>query len=506
EEVNFEVQEPAEASRGMKRSDGPSSEAYVAPLKCPRSAMQQLAEMRPKASATAWQRPGKSSAGGETTWALKELAEVRQKLVAAEEALCQEKSLRTNLQEKQDLEEKQVQKLQASLQEQQEQLREQQCLANEKLQQLQAQLNAENMRRICAEEQLKKLRPLTNSVNHGAFWQYELDGCWHAFTPEGSEQMHRAYEAYLVDGQRCCTATIVAGGVARLVDFRRMTQQHAITKKVRKIRIRMGVPAQWESGPSVLLTQSDNLESCYVEVKDRPMLDWIRVVLTKTGHFRDRSTPCFCMQKATVKSVHRIENFRLWHRYQARLAAMREDHAKYNVSVQHTDLELDFSIPSGVMTRSQSYLSCGEPMASDVQEKILLHGTSWENADAIVMDGFDHRTCARGMYGDGVYFAGAACKCHQYTCQTHSGKACSCKHERTLIIARVALGDAFHASQTRKGERRPPNRDGATGTHGSVVVNPGPIHGHHNPNQIHQEFVIFDREQAYPAFVVQYVL
>eukprot|EP00439_Symbiodinium_sp_Y106_P071462 s811_g12.t2 len=320
--------------------------------------------------------------------------------------------------------------------------------------------------------------------------------------------MHRAYVAYLADGQKCCAATIVAGGVACLVDFRRMTQQHAYTKKVRNIRIRMGVPVEWESGPSVLLTQSDNLESCYVEVKDVLMLLRIHKILRQTSHigFRDRSSACFCMQTAKVKSVHRIENFRLWHRYQARLAAMREDHAKYNVSVQHTDLKLDSATGSACMTFNQSYLNCGEPMASDVQEKILLHGTSWENADAIVMDGFDHRTCARGMYGDGVYFAAAACKCHQYTCQTHSGKACSCNHERTLIIARVALGDAFHASQTRKGERRPPKRAGATGTHGSVVVNPGPIQGHHNPNQIHQEFVIFDREQAYPAFVVQYVL
>ena len=66
------------------------------------------------------------------------------------------------------------------------------------------------------------------------------------------------------------------------------------------------------------------------------------------------------------------------------------------------------------------------------------------------MDGFDHRTCNRAMYGEGVYFAGAACKSHQYTCSAHTGKACKCKQERTLIIARVALGDAFVASQTRQ--------------------------------------------------------
>ena len=122
------------------------------------------------------------------------------------------------------------------------------------------------------------------------------------------------------------------------------------------------------------------------------------------------------------------------------------------------------------------------------------------------MHGFDHRTCTRGMYGDGTYFAGAACKSHQYTCSKHSGKACACKSERTLIIARVALGDAYYASATLHGERRAPERMSASGNHDSVVVNPGSITGHHNQIQVHQEFVIFDREQAYPSFVVQYLV
>ena len=30
------------------------------------------------------------------------------------------------------------------------------------------------------------------------------------------------------------------------------------------------------------------------------------------------------------------------------------------------------------------------------------------------------------------------------------------------------------------------------------------INGHHNQEQVHQEYVIFDREQAYPSYVVQY--
>ena len=150
--------------------------------------------------------------------------------------------------------------------------------------------------------------------------------------------------------------------------------------------------------------------------------------------------------------------------------------------------------------------SAKEPLAPDVDEKVLLHGTSWENANWIVRDGFDHRASSKsGLYGSGVYFAGAACKTHQYTCDWHKGWACDCPGERTLIIARVALGDSYLTHRTLRGEGRPPNRDG-NGAYDSVHVNPGPVLGHSHPCQTHQEFVIADLNQAYPAFVVQYEL
>ena len=210
---------------------------------------------------------------------------------------------------------------------------------------------------------MREQRP---SACHGAFWQYEQDGHWYAFTPEGSEQMNRAYLAYIHDAQSCRSETIVAGGVARVVDFEQMTQQHAKTMKLRNIRLWTGVPAHWESDPAVLLTQGGYVASLYVEVTDSKILEWVEYILRHTGHASDKSSDCSRMENAKVVSVHRIENFRLWHRYQARLAAMREDHAKYNVSVQGTSLDLDGR--HGAMSQSQSALDCGVPLASDVDE------------------------------------------------------------------------------------------------------------------------------------------
>ena len=365
-----------------------------------------------------------------------------------------------------------------------------------------ADLAAERELREAVEKQLSDIQGQNHPISHGASWQYEMEGHWHPFSPEGDDQMHQAYSAYIHDAQNNRTALIVAGGVEREVDFDWMTQTHPNTGKVRKIRLVTGVPQHWVSAPADLLAQSDKVASFYVDVSDAHLIDWVTYILQSTGHAWDSTSACSHIRNAKVKSVHRIENFQLWHRYQARLTTMREDRVRYNLSVEPAALDLDGC--ADAMSSSQSIFDCGEPLAPDVDEKILLHGTSWDNANSIVLHGFDHRTCVSGMYGDGVYFAGAACKSHQYSC----GFMCrhrSCTCERTLIIARVALGDAYYASETRYGARRPPNRSGTAGTHSSVVVKPGPMRWHPQGYQAHQEFVIFDREQAYPAFVVQYL-
>ena len=108
-----------------------------------------------------------------------------------------------------------------------------------------------------------------------------------------------------------------------------------------------------------------------------------------------------------------------------------------------------------------------------------MHGTTYDKADSIVRYGFDFRRCHRGLYGDGVYFASEACKSHQYTCGCN--RACTCRGERTMIIARVALGDPFYTSMTLPNVRHPPTRSASHGLHDSVIANPGTMKGKHHP-------------------------
>eukprot|EP00438_Fugacium_kawagutii_P003670 Skav224240 [mRNA] locus=scaffold939:1351977:1353707:- [translate_table: standard] len=377
---------------------------------------------------------------------------------------------------------------------------------------------AANKQRAALEEEIKTVSKTNEELKiqlqtqkgisglcHSFFWQYKSDdGSWAPFTPEATEEMLQGYLRYRRKAPDSRFATITSGGAARRVDFQLMQQQHLATQKVRGIRLQAGVPEKWDTPAADLLVQSDDLECLYKEVKNKAILKSIQNVLTNTGHAKDKTTDCHCMSRAKIKSVHRIENMRLWRRYKTRLAEMRQDHAIYGISVGSAELDLDGR--GNVMKKCQQIFDSGEALAADVDEKILLHGTSWGKADLIVQEGFDPRVCQNGFYGDGVYFACAACKSHQYTCEENCKWCCTCKCERTLILARVALGDSYAASETRKGKRRAPQKSSSVGTYDSIVVKPGPVKGHHNPNQVHQEYVIFDREQAYPSYVVQYTV
>ncbi|CAK9096764.1 unnamed protein product [Durusdinium trenchii] len=352
-----------------------------------------------------------------------------------------------------------------------------------------------------AHKQIHKLRrqlAQKHIFHNSACWQYWDNEHWNDVPRDGSMQMQEAYLFYLDNPEANRWARIKSVGVERLVDFEAMTQERCDTKRRRSIRILPEVPKQWESPPSRLFLQGDT--PFKVQVIEPHVLRQVQKILALTGHAS--SQKCSCMRTATVQSVHRIEHLRLWRAYRTRREALKEQNKSFNVRVTPAALQLHLLASekaNDVMTRSQQVLDGGEPLELDVDEKILLHGTSLENARSIVRNGFDHRTCSgSSMYGDGVYFASAACKSNQYSKEKDNVK--------TLIIARVTLGDAYHAKKTLYEERRPPVRSKLGSTYDSVVVNPGPIAGHHQSQQFHQEFVIFDREQAYPFYVVKYCL
>ena len=62
---------------------------------------------------------------------------------------------------------------------------------------------------------------------------------------------------------------------------------------------------------------------------------------------------------------------------------------------------------------------------------------------------------------------------------------------------RVLLGDVYHTNTNLGNERRAPQKPGGGGaTYDSVVASGG--------NQKHREFIVYDRHQVYPEFIIYY--
>ncbi|CAH8475125.1 unnamed protein product [Heterobilharzia americana] len=164
-----------------------------------------------------------------------------------------------------------------------------------------------------------------------------------------------------------------------------------------------------------------------------------------------------------ILKVARIRNKRLWDRYLHRCAEIAEDNSgHYN-------------------------------------ERLLFHGSPF--LQSIVMKGFDERYAyIGGMFGAGIYFAENSSKSNQYVygigggagCPAHKSRSCYiCP--RQLLLCRVALGRSFIQFNAMKVAHAPPG-------HHSIVGRPSA--GGLN----FAEYVIYRGEQAYPEYLITYLL
>ena len=77
----------------------------------------------------------------------------------------------------------------------------------------------------------------------------------------------------------------------------------------------------------------------------------------------------------------------------------------------------------------------------DEIEQILFHGTSWQNMQKILQNGFDSKFNARRVYGKGLYFAKSALYSHNYTKPKIDGD------ERCMVVAKVIVGKYCQGQQ-----------------------------------------------------------
>eukprot|EP00928_Gymnodinium_smaydae_P089122 TRINITY_DN73123_c0_g1_i1.p1 TRINITY_DN73123_c0_g1~~TRINITY_DN73123_c0_g1_i1.p1 ORF type:complete len:401 (-),score=24.32 TRINITY_DN73123_c0_g1_i1:228-1430(-) len=235
------------------------------------------------------------------------------------------------------------------------------------------------------------------------------------------------------------------------------------------------------------------LTNIVVEIVDENMLSKLGSVLRDSATCAHRATSTCDTFKRNLKLVRvlRIENWPLWQRYKNHHDQVKRD-LRYDANVKPFE-------PRAPETLEDFAAICNcSTLDTQTNESLLFHGTSYDNAVKIAEEGFDVRQGKPGYYGRGIYFACQACKSHQYA-KPRNGLC-------TVILSRVLLGDIHYADKVAPSCRRPPAREGTARCCDSVVAKPGPMPGHFQGTQRHQEFVIFDNFQAYPELIIQYTL
>ena len=140
---------------------------------------------------------------------------------------------------------------------------------------------------------------------------------------------------------------------------------------------------------------------------------------------------------------------------------------------------------------------CSSEMSTDINEFYMFHGTSLKKAMSICQNGFNPKVAARNcLYGKGSYFAINSCKSHQYSSQNPSNLV--------MLVCRVAMGSSYPTTGSHEGQKRPPMNRATPGRHYDSIFAQREIAN--GRQQKHNEYVVFDRDQVYPEYIVQYTV
>ncbi|KAM3833279.1 protein mono-ADP-ribosyltransferase PARP12-like isoform 2-T3 [Vipera latastei] len=177
----------------------------------------------------------------------------------------------------------------------------------------------------------------------------------------------------------------------------------------------------------------------------------INLLLSSSEYIKVQTNFQRTLPKATILAIKRIQNVSLWEVYHWQKEQMKKANG-----------------------------------GKDVDERSLFHGTSKNHVDAICQQNFDWRICGvhGTAYGKGSYFARDAAYSDNY-----SGVSSSIK---TMFLAKVLVGDFTNGCSSYL---RPPAKNNQSSLFYNSCVN-----SLLNPSI----FVIFEKHQIYPEYLIEY--
>lgn len=274
-----------------------------------------------------------------------------------------------------------------------------------------------------------------------SMWQFmDNSGSWVSFAPEHSDLIMDAF----VRGDRECIVTI--SSVAYAEDLDKLVQRNPSTGKQRQIRYDFGLPAHWtvidndmlqglrpkaatsktqhQETPSTSLghmwqslfgsrSSSDSSDqktaitfhTATVSITDPGRLaEFTTLLRDSVFHHNSRwlmgETQCDQWHRSfEVKQVFHVENVSLFKSYLDHCKRMRCKH------MDHGILPEPISPPFGTaLLNFGESIGISSLVGTTLNEGLLCHGTSFDVAKQIAVDGFDSRVSKPGYYGMGTFF------------------------------------------------------------------------------------------------------
>nr|XP_036284518.1 protein mono-ADP-ribosyltransferase PARP12 isoform X1 [Pipistrellus kuhlii]KAF6338350.1 poly(ADP-ribose) polymerase family member 12 [Pipistrellus kuhlii] len=292
----------------------------------------------------------------------------------------------------------------------------------------------------------------------GSWQEYGKQGMEHPTTTVSSSDLEKAYLAYCAPGSDTQAAILKfqAGKHKYELDFRVFIQRNLVFGTFRKVCRR----PKYVSPQDVKTKQTSNVKfqgpksiPDHWDPSALPDPGFKRITLSssseeyqKVFNLFNKTLSCYYVQK-----IERVQNLGLWEVYQWQTGQMQKRNG-----------------------------------GKAVDERQLFHGTSTDFVDAICQQNFDWRICGLHgtSYGKGSYFARDAAYSHHY-----------CKPDLncyTMFLARVLVGEFTRGNTSLV---RPPAKEGQSNVFYDSCV---------NSTSDPSIFVIFEKHQVYPEYIIQY--
>ncbi|KAI0240847.1 hypothetical protein LSAT2_008352 [Lamellibrachia satsuma] len=157
-----------------------------------------------------------------------------------------------------------------------------------------------------------------------------------------------------------------------------------------------------------------------------------------------------------------------------------------------------------VLTSTLGISVLDEQLIPEINEQFLFHGAKQDFIESITDQGIDFRLTKRVMFGKGAYFCESSTKADQYA----DAKGSRTTGPHSMFLSKVILGHSYIAKKPNKHLSRPPCLH-----HCKYCCKHGPnnffdsVMGTHRDNGsrlLFREFIIYERSQIYPAYIITY--